>query len=64
MAATKDSDYIGYQTKIKCPICDKGLLFTNKKGNQWCSSTDCNYHVDYHGKPRRVIENPIGKFRY
>ena len=46
----------GVQTKDVCPMCTKGLVWTNKVGNKWCSGTECNYHVDKSNRPRRVSE--------
>jgi hypothetical protein len=43
----------GYQTKKKCPQCEKGLLFTNDAGNKWCSSSECDYHIKKSGEKRR-----------
>jgi len=55
--ATNHEDLIGYQIKETCPICKKGKLFTNKRGNKWCTDIDgCGYHADKNGKPRNISE--------
>jgi uncharacterized protein (DUF983 family) len=52
--ASNYEELIGSQTKEKCPKCEKGRLFTNKRGNKWCSSIECNYHVDSCGQQKRI----------